>query len=179
MLLTSDGRSNSPQWVAISIPASAGFFIFALFVSAAFQPSLRWLHGLQALIYVAIIFLSRQNSAWGFGAGVFIGAFWNFIFLRGASRDIWALLSGAHFGPTWGNRLNCLQKAAGQRKKTGSHRPRSQFDPFSPFATGIMRDANLGEVGFYNSLLREIQFAPERVVPIVPTSLRRGSSALE
>jgi hypothetical protein len=68
------------------------FFIFALFVSAAFQPSLRWLHALQALIYVAIILLSRQNSAWGFGAGVFIGAFWNFIFLRGASHDIWALL---------------------------------------------------------------------------------------
>lgn len=92
MARTSDGRSNVPRWVAISIPASTGFFIFALFVSAAFQPSLRWLHGLQALIYVAIILLSRQNSAWGFGAGVFIGAFWNFIFLRGASHDIGALL---------------------------------------------------------------------------------------
>jgi hypothetical protein len=97
MPLISDGRSNSPRWVAISIPASAGFFIFALFVSAAFQPSLRWLHGLQALIYVAIILLARQTSAWGFGAGVFISAFWNFIFLRGASRDIWALLSGGTF----------------------------------------------------------------------------------
>jgi hypothetical protein len=97
MALISDGRSDPPRWVAISIPASAGFFIFALFVSAAFQPSLRWLHGLQALIYIAIIFLSRQNSAWGFGAGVFVGAFWNFIFLRGASRDIWALLSGGTF----------------------------------------------------------------------------------
>jgi hypothetical protein len=97
MPLLSDARSHLPRWIAISIPASAGFFIFALFVSAAFQPSLRWLHGLQALIYVAIILLSRQNSAWGFGAGVFIGAFWNFIFLRGASRDIWALLSGSAF----------------------------------------------------------------------------------
>jgi hypothetical protein len=93
----SEARNNLPRWAVISIPASAGFFLFALFVSAAFQPSLRWLHGFQALIYVAIILLSRQNSAWGFGAGVFIGAFWNFIFLRGASRDIGALLSGGAF----------------------------------------------------------------------------------
>ena len=97
MPLTADGRGHPPRWVAISIPASAGFFMFALCVSAAFQPSLRWLHGLQALIYVVVIFLARQNNAWGFGAGAFIGAFWNFIFLRAASRDIWALLSGGAF----------------------------------------------------------------------------------
>jgi hypothetical protein len=97
MPLTADGTGHPPRWVAISIPASAGFFMFALFVAAAFQPSLRWLHGLQALIYVAVILLARHNNPWGFGAGAFIGAFWNFIFLRAASRDIWALLSGSAF----------------------------------------------------------------------------------
>jgi hypothetical protein len=97
MPLTTAARGHPPRWAAISIPASAGFFIFALFVAAAFQPSLRWLHGLQSLIYVAIIVLARQNNAWGFGAGAFIGAFWNFIFLRAASHDIWALLSGSAF----------------------------------------------------------------------------------
>src|SRR5271170_2127386 len=105
MPLTADGRGHPPRWVAISIPTSAGFFMFALFVSAAFQPSLRWLHGLQALIYVAVIFLARQNNAWGFGAGVFIGTFWNFIFLRAASRDIWALLSGGAFRAAWDFKL--------------------------------------------------------------------------
>jgi hypothetical protein len=73
--------------------------MFALLVSAAFQPSLRWLHGLQALIYVAVIALARRNNAWGFGAGAFIGVFWNFIFLRAAWRDIGSLLTGSAFRP--------------------------------------------------------------------------------
>jgi hypothetical protein len=97
MPVTADGARTPPRWVAIAIPASAGFFLFALLVSAAFQPSLRLLHALQALIYVAIILLTRKNSSAGFGAGVFIAGFWNYIFLRGASRDIAAMLSGVSF----------------------------------------------------------------------------------
>jgi hypothetical protein len=59
-----------------------------------FDPSVRVLHPLQALIYVAVIYLTRRNSAWGFGAGCLIAAFWNYIFLTGAARDIWAFLTG-------------------------------------------------------------------------------------
>lgn len=37
--------------------------IFALFVAAAFQPSLRWLHGLQALVYVDPRFICATVAA--------------------------------------------------------------------------------------------------------------------
>jgi hypothetical protein len=37
------------------------------------------LHALQALIYIAVIILTRKNSACGFGAGVFIAASWNYV----------------------------------------------------------------------------------------------------
>jgi hypothetical protein len=72
----------------------SGFFMFALLISAVFEPSIRLLHALQALIYVAVIVLTRRNSAWGFGAGCIIGAFWNYIFIRGAAADIWAFIMG-------------------------------------------------------------------------------------
>jgi hypothetical protein len=83
-----------PRWISIAIPASASFFILALFISACFVPSIRLLHAFQALIYVAVIFLARRKSPWGFGAGCIIGVFWNYIFIRGAAVDIWALLTG-------------------------------------------------------------------------------------
>ncbi len=66
-------------WINASILAGAGFFIFALFLSAVFDPAIRVLHTLQAFIYVAVIVLTRKNIAWGFGAGCVIGAFWNYV----------------------------------------------------------------------------------------------------
>jgi hypothetical protein len=68
----------SPRWIRVSILLGAGFFIFALILSAVFDPRIRLLHALQALIYVAVIVLTRRNSAWGFGAGTIISAFWNY-----------------------------------------------------------------------------------------------------
>ncbi len=68
----------SAGWINVSILAGAGFFIFALFLSAFFDPKIRVLHTLQALIYVAVIVLTRKNIAWGFGAGCIIAAFWNY-----------------------------------------------------------------------------------------------------
>lgn len=88
---------KTPRWISVAIPASAGFFIFVLFIAALFEPSIRVLHFFQALIYVAIIFLTRRNSAWGFGAGCLIAAFWNYLFLRIAAVDIWALLTARAF----------------------------------------------------------------------------------
>ena len=61
----------------MSILAGAGFFIFALFLSAVFDPTIRILHALQALMYIAVIVLTRRNSAWGYGAGCIIAALWN------------------------------------------------------------------------------------------------------
>ena len=72
-------RVGEPRWIRVSILVGAGFFIFALFLSAVYEPKIRVLHTLQALIYFAVIVLTRRNSAWGFGAGCIIAAFWNYI----------------------------------------------------------------------------------------------------
>ena len=73
------GKSaTSPTWINASILAGAGFFILALILSAVFDPKIRVLHALQALIYVAVIMLTRRDNAWGFGAGCIVAAFWNY-----------------------------------------------------------------------------------------------------
>src|SRR5262245_32597722 len=65
-----------PAWIRWSIIVGAVLFVFALLVSAVFEPKIRILHTLQALIYFALIALTRRNSAWGYGAGYIISAFW-------------------------------------------------------------------------------------------------------
>ena len=69
---------RQPAWIDWLIGFGAGFFILALLVSAIFDPTIRVLHTLQALIYVAVIVLTRRRSAWGYGAGFFIATFWNY-----------------------------------------------------------------------------------------------------
>jgi hypothetical protein len=71
--------ATNPAWINVAILVGAGFFIFALILSAVFDPKIRVLHALQALIYIAVIVLTRKNNAWGFGAGCVIAAFWNYI----------------------------------------------------------------------------------------------------
>jgi antibiotic biosynthesis monooxygenase (ABM) superfamily enzyme len=56
-----------PRWLRVAIVVGAGLFIAALLLSAVFEPRIRLLHLLQALIYVAVIVLTRRGSAWGFG----------------------------------------------------------------------------------------------------------------
>jgi hypothetical protein len=70
----SAARSLAIEW---PIVASCALFICVLALAALFDPSIRILHFLQALIYIAIIALARQRSAWGYGAGCVIAAFWN------------------------------------------------------------------------------------------------------
>lgn len=65
------------RWIRVSISVGAGLFILALALSAVVVPQLRLLHLFQALIYVAVIVLTRRNSAWGFGVGVIIPVLWN------------------------------------------------------------------------------------------------------
>jgi hypothetical protein len=80
------------------IPLGAGLFIFALIGSAVAVPQLRLLHAFQALIYVAVILLSRRNRASGFGAGITIAVAWNSLQLlvthnmQGGARELWKLL---------------------------------------------------------------------------------------
>jgi hypothetical protein len=73
-------RSDSnPAWINALVLVGAGSFILALIVSAVFDPSIRVLHVLQALIYIIVIVLTRKYNAWGFGAGCIIAVFWNYI----------------------------------------------------------------------------------------------------
>jgi hypothetical protein len=91
-------RRAESRWLQWSIVVGAGLFMFALFLSAVFEPSIRVLHALQALIYVAVVMLSRRNSPWGYGAGVVVSAFWNYInlfvntFIRNGVEQLIGLL---------------------------------------------------------------------------------------
>jgi len=71
-------HSAQPRWIQLAIDVGAGFFIFALVASAVFDSRIRVLHALQALIYLAVMVGSRRGSAWAFGAGCFVAAFWNY-----------------------------------------------------------------------------------------------------
>jgi hypothetical protein len=65
-------------------------------------PQLRLLHSLQVLIYVVVLVLTRRNSPWGFGAGVFIAAAWNGLnlfvthLIQAGARQLWTLLRTGH-----------------------------------------------------------------------------------
>ena len=94
--------SRGRDWVQWSIDFGAGFFLLALILSAVFEPRIRVLHTLQALIYIAVMVLTRRQSAWGFGAGFFIAAFWNYTnifvttFVRNGVNQIGLLLHTGH-----------------------------------------------------------------------------------
>jgi hypothetical protein len=64
-------------WIKWLMIASCVVFILVLAVSAVFEASIRVVHVFQALIYVAVVILAGTRSAWGYGAGCFIAAFWN------------------------------------------------------------------------------------------------------
>jgi hypothetical protein len=94
--------AGGSRWTRVSISIGVGFFIFALAVSAFFVPQLRLLHVFQALIYVAVIVLTRRNSPWGFGIGVIIPTAWNclnlfvtHLFQKGAVQ-FWSLVRTGH-----------------------------------------------------------------------------------
>jgi hypothetical protein len=93
---------SGPRWIRASIPIGAGLFILALALSAAIIPQLRLLHLLQALIYVAVVLLTRRNSPWGFGAGVVVPTAWNCLglfithLIQAGAGQLWLLLRAGH-----------------------------------------------------------------------------------
>jgi len=88
-----------PRWISLFILVGAVYFMSALFIAAVFEPDIRLLHAFQALIFVAIIVLTRRNSAWGFGIGCLNRLFWNYIFIVGAADKLLLLLTGHLFRP--------------------------------------------------------------------------------
>lgn len=95
-------HSQQLVWIRRSITWGASFFIFALVVSAVFDPGIRVLHALQVLIYVATLLLVRRDSAWGYGAGFFSAALWNYTnlfitnFIVAGLSQLWALVTTGH-----------------------------------------------------------------------------------
>src|SRR5437879_10707361 len=84
------------------IVASCLLFIFALAVSAYFEPPIRVLHTLQALIYVAVIGGALWHQKWAYGIGIGIAAFWNYVnlfvntFIRNGVEKLGIVISGGH-----------------------------------------------------------------------------------
>jgi hypothetical protein len=70
-------RTTRDAWVQSLIVASSGVFILVLALSAVYDASIRVLHLFQAAIYVAVVIVARKRSAWGYGSGCVIAAFWN------------------------------------------------------------------------------------------------------
>jgi hypothetical protein len=93
------GTKPIPGWALVAIYVGSGLFGLALLVSAIFDPTIRVLHALQALIYVAVVVLARRGSPWGFGAGALIGMFWNYVnlfvtnFIAAGFGQLWTLLT--------------------------------------------------------------------------------------
>jgi hypothetical protein len=90
------------RWPLAAIQAGAVLFIVALGLSVVLDPAVWVLHGLQALIYVAVIVLARRDSAWGFGAGFTVAVLWNSAnlfatgFIAAGVDALWTLLRTGH-----------------------------------------------------------------------------------
>lgn len=80
--------SYADSWINGMIAVGSAMFVFGLAVSAAFAPEWRVLHLLQALIYVALVVLTRRKNPAGFGAGLAVALFWNLLLLTTAGHDI-------------------------------------------------------------------------------------------
>jgi hypothetical protein len=95
---TTASAEREPSWMFPAVATSSAYFICVLVFAMFFDPTVRVLHPFQALIYVTIIYLARQGSAYGFGAGCIMAAFWNYIFLVGAHKEIWTFLTSGTGG---------------------------------------------------------------------------------
>jgi hypothetical protein len=94
---------GSSRWIRVSISIGVGLFLLGLALSAFFVPQLRLLHVFQALIYLAVLVLTRRNSPWGFGIGVIVPTAWNclnlfvtHLFQKGAVQ-FWSLVRTGQF----------------------------------------------------------------------------------
>ncbi len=98
-----DDTLRGSRWIEGLIFGSSALFILVLALSAFYDPSIRLLHFFQALIYVAVMILSRRQSAWGYGAGCIIAAFWNWTnlvhttFIKAGLRELSRLIQTGNF----------------------------------------------------------------------------------
>jgi hypothetical protein len=67
---------NTPEWM---VTVGGGVCIFALAVSAVFVPEIRWLHVVQALMYVVAMLLTIRRNRWGHYIGASTAGLWNYL----------------------------------------------------------------------------------------------------
>ncbi len=85
---------------------------------------LRLLHLFQALIYLAVIALTRRNSPWGFGIGVIIPVSWNCLNLfvthnfEAGAEQFWSLVRTGHMS---GSETLTLVVMMGRRGSCRAH----------------------------------------------------------
>ena len=65
--MTIAGQIGAPEWTVIV--GSCGFIV-VLALSAIWQADIRWLHFLQAWMYLATIQLTLRQNRWGYFIGV-------------------------------------------------------------------------------------------------------------
>ena len=68
-------ESNAPQWLIL---VGACFFIVVLAVSAYWEADIRWLHFVQAWMYLATIVLSFRRNRWGYFIGISAAGLWDY-----------------------------------------------------------------------------------------------------
>jgi hypothetical protein len=54
------------------------FFILVLYLSAAWDASIRWLHFFQAFMYIATIALALRRNRWGYFIGISAASLWDY-----------------------------------------------------------------------------------------------------
>jgi hypothetical protein len=67
-----------PEWLIV---VGSCLFIFVLWLSAYLEPDIRWLHFLQAWMYLAGFTLSLRHNRWGYFIGFSAAALWDYISL--------------------------------------------------------------------------------------------------
>jgi hypothetical protein len=77
---TADVRTA--RWPSDLIIVCAGLFVFALVLSAVFDPRIRGLHVFQALPYLAAMVFAFKKNPWMLGGGTGIALIWNYIWLH-------------------------------------------------------------------------------------------------
>lgn len=91
-----------PAATDVVIAACGGLFIAILALSAWWDPSIRWLHGFQALLYVATAVLALKRDRWGYFLGAATAGFWNYAtlflnnFFHAGREQLQILLATGH-----------------------------------------------------------------------------------
>jgi hypothetical protein len=67
---------RTPEWLIV---IGGCIFILVLGVSALWEPDIRWLHFLQAWMYVATMTLSIRRNRWGYFIGISAAGLWAYL----------------------------------------------------------------------------------------------------